>query len=124
MCAAARSCARLATALFILLSASLFAAPAATLDTTRFEGPARSAETLLHVRAVGRYALISQGTQGARLDLIDRMAGTIASRGTESGVDASSGRIDAFLEPGDYKVRVFKPAAGIVFRVSPPRNAG
>ncbi len=95
-------------------SSATAAAPGALLDSTSFEGQTRSGETLLHVQALGRYAVISEGTQGARIDLIDRMAGTVASRGQESGVEASSGRIDAFLEPGDYKVRISKPTAGRV----------
>jgi hypothetical protein len=79
------------------------------LDAARVTSATGSAETILHIPVVGRYSLTAESPTGASLELVDRMRGTNASAQPESAGTDSSGRmsrIDTFLEPGDYKVRV------------------
>ncbi len=83
---------------------------AAKPDKTLF--PAKgSNETLVTVGEFGRYSMAVKSDQGTAIQFVDRMAGP-------SGVDGSAGhldgRIDAFLDRGQYKVRL----------LSDPRGAG
>jgi hypothetical protein len=104
------------TILFLIVSTALVAAapPAPSLDTVQIPAGAQTAETILHVSAIGRYSVITKSGLGARIELVDRMAGTIGAAGKAGGVDAESGRIDSFLEPGEYKVRISKSSTDVV----------
>jgi hypothetical protein len=94
-----------------------------SLDASRFSGPGNRGETILHVPALGRYALLARGSSGTSLELVDRMAGVLGgavsdSRGASGAAqDSAAGflaRLDLFLEPGDYKVKVYRlPSATV-----------
>jgi hypothetical protein len=58
-------------------------------------------KTLLHVTRFGRYSILAVSKQGTALQLNDRMAGPGAIEGKEGEQD---GRLDAFLERGQYQV--------------------
>ncbi|HZF33150.1 MAG TPA: hypothetical protein VE914_05060, partial [Candidatus Angelobacter sp.] len=58
-------------------------------------------QTILSVGQFGRYSLASHSPQGTALQIVSRMTGPGAVEG-EAG--ASDGRIDQFLDRGDYKV--------------------
>jgi hypothetical protein len=57
--------------------------------------------TLLRVTRFGRYAITAESPQGTALQLIDRMAGPGAVRGTPGEQD---GRLDLFLDRGEYRL--------------------
>ncbi len=59
-------------------------------------------EALLRIHRLGRYALRVASDQGVALQLVDRMAGPSAWAGKAG---ESDGRLDRFLEPGEYKLR-------------------
>ncbi|HHQ47986.1 MAG TPA: hypothetical protein ENK19_03785, partial [Acidobacteria bacterium] len=59
-------------------------------------------EAVFTVSRLGRYALTVTSGQGVELQLVDRMAGPSEWAGTAGEAD---GRIDRFLEPGEYKLR-------------------
>lgn len=84
------------------------AALAATLDRDVVEATGQQ-EVGLRVEAFGRYALIAENRQGTALQLVDRMAGTGPIHGTPG---AESGRIDAFLERGEYRLLALSDPAG------------
>ena len=66
-------------------------------------------DTLLHIPAPGRYSIQAQSPQGAAIELVDRMAGPIASAGRAGELD---GRLDLFLDEGTYKLRLYAPEKG------------
>lgn len=78
------------------------AGTAPTLDQTQFTA-AGANETLLHIHESGRYSLQTQSPQGTRLELVDRMAGPMASAGRAGQQD---GRLDVLLDKGTYKIRL------------------
>jgi len=91
----------------------------------RPEVPAKGrTETLLTVSRFGRYAIIARSSQGAALQLIDRMAGP----GEISGVPGVRyGRLDLFLDRGEYKIVVLSAEKGsgnvaLAVRRFPERN--
>lgn len=83
--------------------AVLHAAPQITpavLSKTDLPAAGRQ-ESILTIATFGRYAVTVKSDQGTGLQLIDRMAGP----GTISGAAGErDGRLDVFLERGDYKV--------------------
>jgi hypothetical protein len=91
----------------------VLAAPAAVAaDATLSHGtvPARGRqEAILTVPAFGRYAITVASPQGTALQLVDRVAGPGALQGT---IGKSDGRLDAFLDRGEYKVVAFAPEKG------------
>jgi hypothetical protein len=79
--------------------------------------------TLLHVQAPGRFALVAHGASGAALQLVDMLSGPGDMAG-EPG--AQDGRIDALLDRGTYKLRVFSAAkakGNVALSVLPFRDA-
>ncbi|HEV7506293.1 MAG TPA: hypothetical protein VGS07_15415 [Thermoanaerobaculia bacterium] len=60
-------------------------------------------KTLLTVDRFGRYSLRVENAQGSSVELVDRMAGSLGKAG-EAGTE--SGRLDLFLDRGQYQVRV------------------
>ena len=60
-------------------------------------------KTLLTVDRFGRYSLRVENAQGSSVELVDRMAGSLGKAG-EAGRE--SGRLDLFLDRGQYQVRV------------------
>ncbi len=56
---------------------------------------------LLTVSAFGRYAVSVASAQGVALELVDRMAGTLARDG---GAGTADGRVDVFLDRGEYRI--------------------
>src|SRR5258706_2149932 len=60
-------------------------------------------KTLLTVDRFGRYSLRVENAQGSSVELVDRMAGSLGKTG-EAGRE--SGRLDLFLDRGQYQVRV------------------
>lgn len=90
--------------LFLLSPASQPARPAlgptATLSKTTLPARGRQ-EAILTVARFGRYAVTARSEQGVSLQLIDRMAGPGSSSGTPGERD---GRLDLFLDRGEYKV--------------------
>ncbi|MBM3640169.1 MAG: hypothetical protein FJX15_02230, partial [Alphaproteobacteria bacterium] len=67
--------------------------------------------SLLTVPAPGRYSIRAKSPSGARVELVDMIAGPLDSSGAPGLRD---GRIDALLDRGVYKLRVFgvKGASG------------
>jgi hypothetical protein len=66
-------------------------------------------ETFLSVSTFGRYAVTVNSPQGTALQLIDRLAGPGKVQG-EAG--ASDGRVDAFLDRGEYKIVAYSDPKG------------
>ncbi len=76
--------------------------PKVTLSTA--EVPAKgSADALLTVDRFGRYSVRVENSQGSSLELIDKMAGSLGKSG-EAGRE--SGRLDLFLDRGQYKLLI------------------
>jgi hypothetical protein len=108
--------------LLILMSAKLHAganqakaktdSPPAQLEQNVLPA-AESHKTLLNVARFGRYSLLAVSKQGTALQLIDRMAGPGEIEGKAGEQD---GRLDAFLERGQYQVVTYghKRASGTV----------
>ncbi|WP_292531786.1 hypothetical protein [Methylocystis sp.] len=71
----------------------------------------RDGASLLNVPAPGRYSIRAKSPSGARVELVDMIAGPLDSSGAPGLRD---GRIDALLDKGVYKLRVFgvKGASG------------
>jgi hypothetical protein len=87
-------------------------APPANLEQSSL--PAAGVQkTLLNVTQFGRYSILAESKQGTALQLVDRMAGPSAIEGKAGEQD---GRLDAFLERGQYQViaRGHKLASGTV----------
>lgn len=66
-------------------------------------------EAILSVSRFGRYAVTVTSPQGTALQLVDRMAGPGELRGEAGERD---GRLDAFLDRGEYKIVAFSHAKG------------
>src|SRR5438093_1181130 len=93
-----------------LLAAPSFAAPSAEPTLSRTTVPARGRqESILTVPAFGRYAVTVASPQGTALALVDRVAGPGDPQGTTGKTD---GRLDVFLDRGDYQVLAFAPEKG------------
>ena len=58
-------------------------------------------ETLLTIPKFGRYSIISKSEQGTALRYINKMSGPSPVSGSAG---ESDGRINAFLDIGDYKI--------------------
>jgi hypothetical protein len=72
--------------------------------------PARGdAQTVLHVAAFGHYTILAHSAQGVALQLVSRMAGPGPVAGRPGKQD---GRLDLFLEKGDYLLRTIASAKG------------
>jgi hypothetical protein len=63
----------------------------------------REGATLLTIPAAGRYAIRAKSSTGARIELVDMIAGPLDSSGAAGLRD---GRIDALLDKGVYKLRI------------------
>ena len=94
----------------VLLRSSPAAAPKAQAPETpkvtlsASELPAAGEQkALLTVDRFGRYSLRAENAQGSSVELVDRMAGSLGKAG-EAG--SESGRLDLFLDRGQYQVRV------------------
>ena len=84
-----------------MVLALLFAEVASAASLDRSSVPAAGQQSaLVEVEDFGRYALIASHDQGPGLQLVDRMTGPSAIVHT----DPTTGRIDAFLERGTYKL--------------------
>ncbi|NNG02268.1 MAG: hypothetical protein HKM93_23020 [Desulfobacteraceae bacterium] len=95
-------CFIMANAAMIVILAVAFPAEGAALVLSKTTLPATGRqEAVLTIPDFGRYALSVQGPEGSALQLIDRMAGP-GDRSGEAGI--SNGRIDTFLEHGQYKL--------------------
>ena len=100
----------------LLIALALAAPLTATADPPdrgpklqREKVPADSRQTsVLTVPRFGRYAITAKSAQGVALQMVDRMEGPGSLFGAAGEKD---GRIDAFLEEGDYLV-VTHPAEG------------
>ncbi len=64
----------------------------------------RDGASLLTVPAPGRYSIRAKSPSGARIELVDMIAGPLDSSGAPGLRD---GRIDALLDKGVYKLRAF-----------------
>jgi hypothetical protein len=114
------SAAALALSLSLIPFSTLFAAepsppaspppdtPKITLGAA--EVPATGAQsTLLTVDRFGRYSVRVESSQGSSVEVIDRMAGSLGRTG-EAGRE--NGRLDLFLDRGQYKIAVRSAAKG------------
>jgi len=98
----------------LLLFLSLFycsavvaqAPPVLHSDTLAASGEQSS---LLTIPRFGRYAVTVKSDQGVALQLVDRMTGPAPISGT---VGEKDGRIDQFLERGDYKIITYAHEKG------------
>ncbi|MBU0551303.1 hypothetical protein KJ940_07385 [Myxococcota bacterium] len=68
---------------------------------------AGESEAVIEVQGFGRYAIQAQSPRGATVRLLDRMTGLSAPAGEVGRVD---GRLDVFLERGEYKIVTQGPA--------------
>src|SRR5437667_5757630 len=99
----------------VCLLLALAAAPALAADPpeptlSRTTVPARGRqEAILTVPAFGRYAVTVASPQGTALQLVDRIAGPGQAQGTTGKTD---GRLDVFLDRGEYQVVAFAPEKG------------
>ncbi len=66
-------------------------------------------KTLLTVDRFGRYSLRAVNPQGSSIELIDRMAGSLGRAGSAG---TESGRLDLFLDRGQYQVRIASSSKG------------
>jgi hypothetical protein len=82
--------------------------PLASLSRARVEATGRR-EVILNVREFGRYSVLVKSPNGSALQLVDRMAGPGPIHGQAGETD---GRIDAFLDRGEYKVVVLSHELG------------
>lgn len=82
--------------------------PSASLSKARVEASGRR-EVILNVREFGRYTVLVKSANGSAIQLVDRMAGpgTLHGRPGEA-----NGRIDAFLDRGEYKIVVWSHELG------------
>jgi len=71
-----------------------------SLDETVLPAQGRQ-QTLMRVPVFGRYAVVAESGQGTALQLIDRMSGPGSVEGNPGNRD---GRLDLFLERGEYKL--------------------
>src|SRR3954447_14865443 len=76
--------------------------PKVTLSASELPA-AGEQKTLLTVDRFGRYSLRVENAQGSSVELVDRMAGSLGKAG-EAGTE--SGRLDLFLDRGQYLVRI------------------
>ena len=84
------------------------ATPSATLD--RASVPAQGPQTaLLSVERFGRVAVLARSAQGVSLQLVDRVAGPSAVSGQPG---ESDGRVEGFLDHGEYRVLARGDAKG------------
>ena len=83
--------------LITLLVAHAAATPTVTPDVVPADG---RQEAIVLVETFGRYALETESLQGVSLQLIDRMTGP----GQTTGGAGRDGRLDLFLERGEYKL--------------------
>ena len=80
-------------------------------------------DALLHIPAPGRYSIQAQSPQGTAIELVDQMAGPIASAGRSGEID---GRLDLLLDEGTYKLRLYSPQKGqgkLIVKVFPFQEA-
>src|SRR4051794_7970129 len=76
--------------------------PKVTLSAA--EVPAKGdADALLTVDRFGRYSVRVENSQGSSLELVDKMAGSLGKAGVPG---RESGRLDLFLDRGQYKLLV------------------
>ncbi len=80
----------------------------ATLDKSVFTATGRN-ETLLKAATFGRYSIAVKSDQGTAIQLVDRMAGPGLAQGSAGHAD---GRIDAFLDHGQYKIKLISDPHG------------
>lgn len=66
-------------------------------------------ETVVTVSRFGRFAVGVESAQGTALRIVDRMAGPGETRGTTGEAD---GRLDLFLDRGEYKIITLGPEKG------------
>jgi hypothetical protein len=77
---------------------------AAPLRLSRAEVPAAGhQEAILTIGRFGRYSVRAESRQGSAVRVVDRMAGELGAAG-EAGHE--NGRLDLFLDRGEYKVAV------------------
>ena len=81
---------------------------AAKFDRTLFAAQGDN-QTLVTIGGFGRYSVMVKSDQGTALQLVDRMAGPSPVDGSAGHGD---GRIDALLDRGQYKIRLFSDARG------------
>ncbi len=94
---------------FLLFPMLAAASTPPSLDASRLSSASGASQTILHVTEIGRYAVIARSPTGATFEIVDRMAGRVASAAPADAVSGSTGRtsrVDTYLEPGDYKLRV------------------
>jgi hypothetical protein len=80
----------------------------AKLDKTLFPAKGNN-ETLVSVAEFGRYAITAKSDQGTTIQFVDRMAGPSSVDGSAGHLD---GRIDAFLDRGQYKIKLLSDPRG------------
>ena len=85
-----------------------FSAAQLTLEHNSLPAKGRQ-ETVLTVPAFGRYSLLSKSEQGTALRYINKMSGPSGQSGS---VGEQDGRIDAFLDIGEYKILTYADENG------------
>ena len=105
---------RIITSIFILLFSYCTWAdtPAATLSHTTIPAKGKQ-DALLNVTRFGRYSITAHSKQGLAIQLIDKMAGPGAVSGAAG---TSDGRLDLFLDRGEYKIAVYGHPNGTIGR--------
>ena len=72
------------------------------LDAQHFNSSGRH-ETILHIKHLGRYSVQANSKEGVQIEIVDRMAGSL---GIDGDPGFSNGRLDLFLDKGEYKLIV------------------
>jgi len=90
------------------LSFSAYSAAQPTLEQSSLSAKGRQ-ETILTVPAFGRYSLLTKSEQGTALQYINKMSGPSGRSGSAGEQD---GRIDAFLDIGEYKILTYADENG------------
>ncbi len=100
----------LSAAILWLSTSDCFAAEpvALTLDHTMVPAQGRQ-QALLTTKAFGRYAVFVKSSQGTAIQLVDRMTGSSEIAGAAGEED---GRLDLFLDRGQYKIITRSPIKG------------
>ncbi|MCP4492049.1 MAG: hypothetical protein GY820_32795 [Gammaproteobacteria bacterium] len=91
---------------FLQFSHAIAAAP--ILEKNSLPATGRQ-ETILNIPSFGRYAMLCQSEQGTALGFINKMSGPSPISG-KPGIE--DGRIDAFLDTGDYKIVTYADEHG------------
>jgi hypothetical protein len=89
----------LLTSVFLI---SVTVSASETYPINRTFPPKGISEWIITIDSCARYSIKAQSEQGTQLEILDKKKGVIATDGT---IGQNDGRIDLFLDSGEYKIR-------------------